>query len=248
MRILALAIVLFASPAFAWELGAMNRQIDATNFLVNKSCSATMIGPGELLTAAHCVVEQYRTVEKETVDKDGKVKKEKYQIAQPGDVSQLEFSGSFVAKTTTYTYKIAAIDRALDLALLKTDAAIPGRRAAEIECNDVVRGDTIYAVGNSYGVLYSTVTRGIVSSVTRSYRDLQIAGQLGDTTDNGEHGLVQHSAPIAGGNSGGALYNDSGHIVGVNVRGTSSGGFSFAVPLSDVRSFLKEHDFAAECH
>jgi S1-C subfamily serine protease len=70
---------------------------------------------------------------------------------------------------------------------------------------------------------------------------LQIAGELGDATDDGEHGLVQHTAVIAPGNSGGALYNADGHFVGVNVRGMP-GGFGFAVPLSDVRAFLKKND------
>jgi hypothetical protein len=224
-----------SAPAMAWDKAEMNKHIDATNVLVNDSCSGTFLKNGKVLTAAHCILSQYKTVEKEVIKDDGTVKKEKFKVAVPGTVSQQVYTGPTLTAIHQYVFKIEKTDRTNDLALLAIEAKTPG--GAELSCSDIIRGDDVFAVGNSFGVLYSTVTNGIVSSLNRSYRDLGMAGDLGDTTMSGENGLVQHSAVIAGGNSGGALYNNTGKIVGVNVRGGRSG-YSFAVPLSDIRSFL----------
>ena len=256
LAVIAIAtLAAFCAKAHAadWPIADMNRQIDATNVLVNKGCSGTVIDVNRsyVLTAAHCVLDQYETVERDKVDpKDGKVTKEKIQIVRPGTVSQEYFAGPNIVQTNSYVYKVVDSDKALDLALLKIQTKMPAKAPAVIACTDPIRGDEVYAVGNSYGLLYATVTRGIVSSVERSYRDLQLAGELGDLTDSGDHGLVQHSAPIAPGNSGGALYDDTGDFIGVNVRTYPSGGFSFSVPLSDIKAFLKTNgagDLFARC-
>ena len=230
------AVVLGAASAA--DMGYMNKVIDSSNVLVNSGCSGTRVDDvGDyILTAYHCVGSQYETVTREKIGADGTVTKEKVRVAKPGTVSQFRYKGPNEVQKNSYLYKIKATDSALDLALLQTQASIGGIVPA-MACAEPVRGDKVIAVGNSYAVLYATVTEGIVSSMSRSYRDLQLAGALGDETDDGEHGLIQHSAVIAGGNSGGALYNDNGEFIGVNVRGAASG-FSFAVPLQDIRKFL----------
>lgn len=242
-------IVIFALAAtFIWVIGYgvaqsaeisntdMRKQINQTNFLVNKGCSGTLIANDLVLTADHCVASQFEDVEKEHVNADGTVEKKKVRISRPGTVSQIFFNGSSEEHRVTYIYKIKGVDQALDLALLKVQSKLK-LTPAQISCKDTDVLDKVYAVGNPYAVLYSSVTEGIVSSINRSYRDLGLAGELGDTTDDGEHGLVQHSAVIYGGNSGGALYDAEGKLVGVNVRGAATG-FSFSVPLSDVKKFL----------
>lgn len=241
-RFVLAALLLLTAPATGntiepWRL---NQLIDNTNFLINSGCSGTLIDTREnhILTAAHCILSQYETVEREKIE-DGVVKKEKVKVAKPGTVSQIFYKGPLEVQKNSYIFKIIASDRNIDLALLKVETKLPSESAAPIACSGVIRTEPVYAVGNSFGVLYSTVTKGIVSSLSRSYRDLQIT-DLSEPSDAGENGLVQHSATIAPGNSGGALYNEQGELVGVNVRGMV-GGFAFAVPLDDVKKFLANH-------
>lgn len=236
--VLAAAVLCMSLPAAA-NNAAMNARIDTTNFLVNRGCSGTLIDAKNdyILTAHHCITTQYEMVEREKIQEDGTVKKEKVRVVRPGMVSQIFYKGPAESQRNSYVYKIIRSDAELDLALLKVQAKLPYAEAPQFACNDLARLDKVYAVGNSYSVLYSSITEGIVSSVTRSYRDLGLVGDLADGTESGEAGLTQHSAVIAGGNSGGALYNAAGEFTGVNVRGAATG-FSFAVPLVDVKRFL----------
>jgi hypothetical protein len=72
-----LTIAPFSAEAAEWR--DMNRQIDATNFLVNRGCSGTLVDAdkGLVLSAYHCINQQYETVEREKVDDSGVVTKEK---------------------------------------------------------------------------------------------------------------------------------------------------------------------------
>lgn len=236
---LALLFALFtcapAVPALAdWAPAAMNKQIDQTNFLVNDGCSATLIDAenGYLLTANHCITGQFRIVERQRVDSDGTVHTEKVRVAKPGTVSQLFFKGPDETQRNVYTFQVVLNDSNLDLALIKTKAKLPNTQNAPIACDVPRRGETAYAVGNTMAVLYATVSKGIVASVNRNYRMIGV-------DDQGDNGLLQSTTPIAGGNSGGALYNDRGEIIGVNVRGYQQvAPIALSVPLWDVKKFL----------
>lgn len=245
------AIVLaLTAPAFAWEPSAMRHQIEQTNFLLNNDCSATLIDKehGYLLTANHCIADQFQIITKQSIDDKGVVKSEQVRIAVPGHVDQLKYSGVNVTERLTYNVKIKAADEGKDLALLQTLGPLPNTEAAPISCNDPEQGDTVYAVGNPFVVLYNTVGRGIVSSTQRDYQSLGLT-QGDETPDlNGDNGLIQHTATMAPGNSGGALYNDKGELVGVNVRGVQVAALYFAVPLSDVKAFLADNGISDKCN
>ena len=218
--------------AHAWAPAQMNEQIDQTNFLMNNNCSATLIDKdkGILLTANHCIADQYTVIDRETYDDKGVAHTEKVRVSVPGTVSQLVFAGSHEVSRTAYVFKIVKSDAALDLAVVQVAAKLPNTQDAKISCVAPVRGDKAYAVGNTLGVLYATVTDGMVSSVNRDYRALGL---------DGDAGLTQTTTPIGGGNSGGALYNDRGEIIGVIVRGVQTiAPIALSVQLSDVRAFL----------
>lgn len=227
-----LLLFLSVAPAAAWDISDMNTQIDQTNFLVNDNCSATLIDmkKGRLLTANHCISDQFQIIEREEIQDDGTVKTRKVRVAVPGTVSQMFFSGPAQTQKNSYTFKIVKNDASTDLALIETLGPLPNIQQAPVACKEPVRGETVFAVGNTLAVLYATVSKGIVSNVHRSYRNIGV---------DDDHGLVQTTAAVAGGNSGGALYNDRGELSGVVVRGYQNvAPISLVVPLSDVRKFL----------
>lgn len=243
------AIALFAllfsfSVSFGaeWDVADMNDTIDQTNFLVNTGCSGTLIdvAHGYILTANHCVSQQYETLEREVVDDKGKVTTEKYRHMVPGTVSQLQFNGSEEVARTAYRMTLKKVDYRHDLALVKVIAKLPNTRASHVACDMPVRGDKAYVVGNPMAVLYSSVTVGVVSSVQREY------GTIG--VDDMDGGVMQISSGVVGGNSGGGVYNASGNLIGVTVRASQINEIlGFAVPLDVVKTFLNGTDADATC-
>jgi S1-C subfamily serine protease len=224
-------------PAFAegWPVAAMNQTIEQTNFLVGRGCSGTLIAisPPLVLTAEHCIDNLYETVTRERIRDDGTVVEEKIRRIVPGTVTQLSFnSDALQVRSVEYRTKLVLADKRRDLALLQIMSPVPNTEAAVIACKAPVRGEVAYAVGNPKGILYASVTKGIISSVNRNYP------QIGES-EYDEAALYQTSATIVGGNSGGSLYNEAGHLVGVPVRGYAyHETIGYAVPLDDIKRFL----------
>ena len=140
----------------------------------------------------------------------------------------------WIALDTGYTYdaKLVGYSKERELAVLKAvDAAdLP---AASFGDSDLCRvGDTVYAIGNPLGVeLRGTLTDGIISAINR---DVQVDGRVMT--------LLQTTAALNNGNSGGPLINEYGQIVGINTLKMSGNGsemeatvegLGFAVPISD---------------
>jgi len=127
--------------------------------------------------------------------------------------------------------RVVGTDPETDLAVIKLDAeGLPAITLGNLESVQV--GDVVLAIGNPFGV-GQTVTMGIVSALGRS--------GLGITT---YENLVQTDAAINRGNSGGALVNASGELIGINtaILSPSGGslGIGFAVPVSTAREVMEQ--------
>jgi serine protease Do len=125
---------------------------------------------------------------------------------------------------TSYAAKLVGSDVGSDLAVLKIDAQ--GLSAAEFGNSNLVRvGDVVLAMGNPLGSeLFGTMTDGIVSAINR---DVNVDGYTMT--------LIQTTAALNPGNSGGALINESGQVVGItNLKMMSDyetiEGLGFAIP------------------
>jgi S1-C subfamily serine protease len=129
----------------------------------------------------------------------------------------------------SYVAHIVGTDPSSDLAVLKIDAKdLPSLSFAN---SDKVRvGEWVLAVGNPFN-LTSTVTAGIVSAKARNINI--ISENLGDSPIES---FIQTDAAINSGNSGGALVNTRGELIGVNVAIASNtgaySGYSFAIPAN----------------
>ncbi|MCR5179762.1 MAG: trypsin-like peptidase domain-containing protein [Bacteroidaceae bacterium] len=131
---------------------------------------------------------------------------------------------------TEYKGRIIGLDETTDLALIKVEAT--GLPAITIGNSDDLRvGEWVLAVGNPFN-LTSTVTAGIVSAKARS---------LGA---NGVESFIQTDAAINAGNSGGALVNERGELVGINAmlysQTGSYSGYGFAIPTSIMNKVVKD--------
>lgn len=132
--------------------------------------------------------------------------------------------------------KIIGTDPSTDLALLKIKAKnLPFVRYGDSD--KLSPGEWVLAIGNPFD-LNSTVTAGIVSAKARNI------GILRDRNNLQVESFIQTDAAVNPGNSGGALVNLQGQLVGINTAiATSSGsyqGYSFAIPVSLVRKVMDD--------
>lgn len=126
----------------------------------------------------------------------------------------------------TYAATLVAADPQSDLAVLKIEPSETLSCAVFGKSTNVVTGETVIAIGNPLGLLGGTVTDGIISATSR---EVSIDG---DTMT-----LLQHNAAVSPGNSGGALFNLRGELIGiVNAKYSSEGaeGLGFAIPADTV--------------
>ena len=135
----------------------------------------------------------------------------------------------------TYDAKIVGKDSQTDLAVLKIDKT--DLTAAEFADSDqAVVGEFVMAVGSPLG-LDTTVTTGIISAVNREVE-----------SEGTKYVCLQTDAAINSGNSGGALVNSDGKVIGINtlkLSGSGVEGIGFAIPINstlDVISQLKDHN------
>ena len=136
----------------------------------------------------------------------------------------------------SYNAKIVGYDESNDLAVLKIEAT--GLSPVVLGSSEKLNvGDTVLAIGNPLGELTFSLTTGVVSALNR-----EVTFSGGTVMD-----LLQTDCAINSGNSGGALFNLYGEVVGITnakYSGSSSSGASidniaFAIPIDSVRAIVE---------
>ena len=137
-------------------------------------------------------------------------------------------------KTKYEIVGVSAIDQKRDLAILNV-AASEAKALSLGDSDTVLVGETVYAVGNPHG-LEGTFSQGIVSGIRTVGTDK----------------LIQLTAPISPGSSGGPVLNDSGNVIGVSVATFRKGqNLNFAIPsnnLSDLISRIRAPTPLSQTH
>ena len=131
---------------------------------------------------------------------------------------------------TPYDATIIGTDEQTDLAVIKIDKT--GLTAAELGDSDNVQvGEFSMAAGNPLG-MQSSISSGTISAVNRDV-----------TTDGKTYTLIQTDAAINAGNSGGALVNSKGQVIGINtlkLSGTGIEGMGFAIPINSAKPIYEQ--------
>lgn len=149
-----------------------------------------------------------------------------YQISEATKVTVTLFNDE-----TEYEAKIVGQDEQTDLAVIKIEKS--GLTKAEFaDSDDVKVGEFAMAVGNPVNMT-STVTTGIISAVNRKITD----------SDGKTYTCIQTDAAINSGNSGGALVNSEGKVIGINtlkLSGTGIEGIGFAIPINSTTDITSQ--------
>ena len=131
----------------------------------------------------------------------------------------------------TYEAKLIGTDPKTDIALLKIDADEDLPFVTFGDSDEAKIGEWVLAVGNPFN-LTSTVTAGIISAKAR------------DLSGNSSQSFIQTDAAVNPGNSGGALVNTNGELIGINTAISSQTGsyigYSFAVPSNIARKVIED--------
>lgn len=131
---------------------------------------------------------------------------------------------------TEYEGTIIGTDEQTDLAVIKIEKT--GLTAAELgDSNNVKVGEFAMAIGNPLG-MQSSVSAGMISALNRKI-----------TSDGVTFNLIQTDAAINAGNSGGALVNADGQVIGINTlkaSGTGVEGMGFAIPINSAKPIYEQ--------
>lgn len=157
------------------------------------------------------------------VNAQGYVLTNNHVIAHAADIQVLLYDGRIAQA------RLVGADEESDLAVLKIDASNPP--VIPIASEDPRPGDVVLAIGNPLG-LNQTVTMGIVSAIGR---------QLNSSS---AEDFIQTDAAINLGNSGGALVNAEGQLVGINTlligKAAGAEGIGFAIPVTTAKKVLDQ--------
>lgn len=128
--------------------------------------------------------------------------------------------------------KVINYDENMDLAIIKvTDSSVKMPAVAELGSSEALQvGDPVVAIGNPLGKeLLGSVTTGVISAKNR---DIQ------ESSNGPKQTFLQTDAAINAGNSGGALVNSQGQVIGINtakINGSGVEGLGFAIPMDSIK-------------
>ena len=134
-----------------------------------------------------------------------------------------------------YPAEVLARDNVLDFAVLKVDGG--GFTAANLGDSDEIKiGQTVIAIGNSLGEFSHSVSRGIISGMSR---DIVAGGGLGGSEELTD--IIQTDAAINFGNSGGPLIDLNGRVIGINTAvAQGAENIGFAIPINQVMRLIED--------
>jgi S1-C subfamily serine protease len=143
---------------------------------------------------------------------------------------------TLVTSGKQYTAKVVGYDATGDVALLQLQNASNLKKVTVGNSSQVTLGQAVLAIGNAGGQGGSpTVAPGIINATNRSIT----AGDEGSNTTETLHGMLQTSAQIQAGDSGGPLANAAGKVIGMDTAASSSGSSSsstsvmgYAIPIN----------------
>ena len=164
-------------------------------------------------------------------------KKYTYIVTCAHVISSVKTSGYTMTVTdyegNNYDGILVGYDSKTDVGVIKI--AKTGLTAAEFgNSTTLKKGQTVYAIGNPGGSeFFGSFTKGMVSAIDRP-----ISSESGY-----EMKCIQHTTPINSGNSGGALMNEYGQVIGINsskIVSTGYEGMAFAIPISDAKQIIDD--------
>ncbi len=171
------------------------------------------------------------------ISEDGYILTNNHVVATSSSSTYYDISDATSIKVTLYgdsnqyDATIVGKDSQTDLAVLKIDKN--GLTAAEFaDSNSIKVGEFTMAVGNPLN-LGTTITCGVVSAINREVSD----------EDGNSFTCIQTDAAINSGNSGGALVNSQGQVIGINtmkVSSTGVEGIGFAIPINSTTEITNE--------
>ena len=187
----------------------------------SNTSTATASGSGIIISEDGYILTNNHVVSSSSSDSNSY-----YQISEATKVTVTLFNDE-----TEYEAKIVGQDEQTDLAVIKIEKT--GLTKAEFADSDSVKvGEFAMAVGNPVNMT-STVTTGIVSAVNRKITD----------SEGKTYTCIQTDAAINSGNSGGALVNSEGKVIGINtlkLSGTGIEGIGFAIPINSTTDITSQ--------
>lgn len=206
---------------------AANKSIDAVVHVKNTATSNERISPLEYFYGRRGGGDRIGTGSGVIISPDGLILTNNHVIE---GATKIEITTN---DNVRYTAQLVGTDAYTDIAVLKIEVDKPLPYLSFGNSDNTQIGEWVLAIGNPFN-LNSTVTAGIISAKSR---DL-------NARDQKNQSFIQTDAAVNQGNSGGALVNTRGELIGINTAITSmSGGFegySFAVPSNIARKVFED--------